>query len=133
MNIREYRKKKGLTMKQLGEAIGVSESSISLYETGKRTPDIDLLMSMADVLGVSVTDLLGIETPKVEYDPTLPWDEPGFQHGTPQDTPKTPQARILAAGIDRMPERDREKALNLVMMMFEQYADFFERSDDDDS
>ena len=131
MNIREYRKRKGLTMKQLGEAIGVSESSISLYETNKRTPDIDLLLSMSDVLGVPVTDLLGIETPTVEHDPVLPWDEQRTQHGTPQDAPKTPQARILAAGIDKMPERDREKALKFVMMMFEQYAEYFEEDKTD--
>lgn len=41
--IRELRKEKGISMKILGEAIGVAESTISLYETEKRMPDADTL------------------------------------------------------------------------------------------
>jgi transcriptional regulator with XRE-family HTH domain len=57
--IREYRKKKGITMKELGKAVGVSESTISLYETGKHEPDLLTIGRIADFLGVTVDDLLG--------------------------------------------------------------------------
>lgn len=36
--LRTLRKQKGITMKQLGAVVGVSESAISLYETGNRQP-----------------------------------------------------------------------------------------------
>lgn len=51
--IREYRKRKGLTQKQLAEAIGVSTPSIRLYELGKRTPSEEMLCQIADALEIS--------------------------------------------------------------------------------
>lgn len=59
LRIREIRKKCGLTMKELGERVGVGESTISQYETGKRQPDYEVLLRIADYFGVSVDYLLG--------------------------------------------------------------------------
>lgn len=61
--IRELRKEKGITMKTLGEAIGVAESTISLYETEKRMPDTDALKKLARYFNVSIDSLLGETTP----------------------------------------------------------------------
>ena len=61
--IRELRKKKGITMKALGEAIGVAESTISLYETEKRMPDTDTLKQLAHYFNVSIDVLLGESAP----------------------------------------------------------------------
>ena len=52
-NIRVLRKAVGMTMKQLGNLMGVSESAISLYETGKAEPDIAMLRKIADYFGVT--------------------------------------------------------------------------------
>ena len=38
MTIRQYRKKWGLTLKQMGRMCGVTEGCISHYETGTRQP-----------------------------------------------------------------------------------------------
>lgn len=57
--IRESRAAANLTMKQLGAMVGVSESTVSLYETGKRQPDNETLVRIADVLDVSIDYLLG--------------------------------------------------------------------------
>lgn len=59
--IREIRKQKGITMKQLGLILGLAESTISQYETGKREPSIEQARKIADALSVSLSDLLGIE------------------------------------------------------------------------
>lgn len=61
LRIREIRKKCGLTMKELAERVGVSESAISQYETGRRQPDYETLLKIADYFGVSVDYLLGKE------------------------------------------------------------------------
>jgi len=57
--IRELRKQKDLTMKDLGNQIGVSESTVSLYENEKRQPDQDTLLRIADYFQVSIDYLLG--------------------------------------------------------------------------
>lgn len=60
-NLRSLRTKKGISMKALGEQLGVSESTVSLYETGKRSPDITMLVRLADFYGTSVDYLIGHE------------------------------------------------------------------------
>ena len=56
-HLRRIRKQKGVTGKALGDAVGVSEYTIYNYEAGRRDPPLDVLVSMADALGVSL-DLL---------------------------------------------------------------------------
>lgn len=73
MKIREARKAKGLTMKELGARVGTTESAISLYETGKREPPYQMLLMIAEELDTTVCYLLGIEQPN--YTPKLSSDE----------------------------------------------------------
>ena len=58
LRIRELRKKSGLTLKKLGKKIGVAESTVSQYETGKRQPDYETLTKIAEIFHVSVDYLL---------------------------------------------------------------------------
>ncbi len=67
--IKILRKQHGLTMKELGSIVGVAESSISLYENGKRQPDYDTLQKIADYFHVSVDYLLGREDSKPSSTP----------------------------------------------------------------
>ncbi|MGV9079662.1 helix-turn-helix transcriptional regulator [Lactococcus cremoris] len=52
--IAELRKEKGLTLKQLGEILGVRDSTLSQYETGKRNPQLGFLQELSDFFGVSL-------------------------------------------------------------------------------
>lgn len=63
LRIRELRKKCGITMKALGAAVGVSESAISQYETGKRQPDYETLLKIGEYFGVSTDYILGSDYP----------------------------------------------------------------------
>ena len=63
--ILKYRKEKGLTQRELGEAIGVSSSAVSQWESGG-TPDVSLLPALSDVLGVTVDALFGRTTARRE-------------------------------------------------------------------
>lgn len=58
--IQKFRKALRLTQKELGEAIGVSSSAVSQWESGG-TPDVSLLPAIADRLGVTVDALFGRE------------------------------------------------------------------------
>ena len=59
MRIRELRKKLGLTQQQLGDLVKVTKVSISCYESGTRTPNLDTLLDLADVLKVDISYLVG--------------------------------------------------------------------------
>lgn len=59
MRLRELRKTRHMSMKELGQLLGCSESTVSLYETGKREPGIEMLLHMAEIFHVSADYLLG--------------------------------------------------------------------------
>lgn len=56
--IAESRKNLNLTQKQLAEEIGVTDKTISKWETGNRLPDAALLMDLCSALQVDVNELL---------------------------------------------------------------------------
>lgn len=69
--LRILRKNKGLSMKELGEIIGVAESTISQYETGKREPDFETLLKLGEFFNVSVDYLLRGDSLSEGKTPTL--------------------------------------------------------------
>ncbi len=56
-NIKACRKKAGLSQKELGKKLGVSQQHIAQYESGKRLPKIETLMRLSRALGVDIDDL----------------------------------------------------------------------------
>ncbi len=64
--LKELRKERNLTMKQLGEILGVAESTISLYESGKRQPDSQTLKAISAFFDVSVDFLIDNEIESTE-------------------------------------------------------------------
>ena len=58
------RKQKGLTQEQLANALGVTNQSVSKWESGQCCPDIQLLSSIAELFEVSVDELLGCNCSK---------------------------------------------------------------------
>lgn len=57
--LRELRKLRGLTQKELAEAIGASERGIQNYEISSRKPTYDVLLALANYFDVSVDYLMG--------------------------------------------------------------------------
>ena len=55
------RKEKGLTQEQLAEKVGVSAQAVSKWENDVSCPDITILPLLADILGVTVDELLGVK------------------------------------------------------------------------
>jgi transcriptional regulator with XRE-family HTH domain len=51
-NIRLFRRAKGITQEVLAEMVDVSGSYIGYLERGKKSPSLDLLVKIADVLSV---------------------------------------------------------------------------------
>ena len=61
--MRHFRTEAGLTLDQLGAAVGVAASQLSLMENGRREPRLSLLSAVADELGIPVATLLEAEPP----------------------------------------------------------------------
>lgn len=59
--LKETRKDRNLTQEDLGKAIYVSKQEVCLYESGKRTPPIDVLIKIANFLEVDFLWLIGME------------------------------------------------------------------------
>ena len=58
-NIRNLRKQKGLGQEELANRIHVVRQTISKWESGLSVPDSSMLISLANELDVTVSDLLG--------------------------------------------------------------------------
>ncbi len=56
--IAENRKAKGLTQIEFAEKLGVSNKSVSRWETGKNMPDVSLFLPICDMLEISVNELI---------------------------------------------------------------------------
>ena len=54
----ELRKEKGLTQSELAEKLGITNKAVSKWETGEAMPDTAQLLPLAEILGVSVDELL---------------------------------------------------------------------------
>ncbi len=60
-NISKLRKERSMTQEQLAEALGVTFASVSKWERGVATPELNLIAEMADLFGVSFDAIVGFE------------------------------------------------------------------------
>lgn len=56
-NIHTLRKERALTQEQLAEALGVTIGAVSKWESSTTTPELEMLMEIADFFEVSVDNL----------------------------------------------------------------------------
>lgn len=57
--LKEMRLKRGLTQKELGEKVGVKQNTFTNWEKGKREPNFDNLIKLANILNTTTDELLG--------------------------------------------------------------------------
>ena len=56
--IAEVRKERGLTQRELADALCISDKTVSKWETGRGLPEVSLMLPLCGVLDISVNDLL---------------------------------------------------------------------------
>ncbi|MER0122893.1 XRE family transcriptional regulator [Streptococcus sp. ZJ93] len=86
-NIKEFRKSKKLTQKQLADLLRVAPTAISAWEVGRNKPLMDKIEQMASIFGIRKSELLG-ETST-----------------TPSDTPNSTVQAINERVVQLHPER----------------------------
>ena len=122
--MRDYRKRKKLSLDDLAVMVDSSKQVLSRYERGERTPKISAAQKIADALDVPLELLLGYE---VHEDP----DEAAIieMEMLEEQVPNTVEARSLAKGIDTMPKEQREAILSMMMGL---YPGIFEKGTEND-
>lgn len=60
--IAQLRKNRSMSQFQLAKTLNIATSTLGMYETNKRKPNMEMLEKLADFFGVSIDYLLGRET-----------------------------------------------------------------------
>ena len=74
--IQEARKAAGLSQESLGERLGVSRQAVSKWESDASVPDLENLIAMSRIFGVTIGALLGVEPPEAPSEGDAP-ESPG--------------------------------------------------------
>lgn len=69
LRLKELREKRRLNQEGLAIKLRVSQSTISAYEVGERTPDLETLIAIAKFFSVSIDYLVGLS--EVRYSVTI--------------------------------------------------------------
>lgn len=101
--LRELRKEKQLTTVQLGELLGIANSSISRYENDLREPKADFIELASEFFDVSSDYLLGKSNDRND---SIDCD-----------------IRRIQRARDNMSTKDKEKMMKVLETMFEEYFD----------
>ena len=54
----QLRKEKGLTQEQLGEKLGVTNKTVSRWETGTYLPPVEMLQELSELYGLTINEIL---------------------------------------------------------------------------
>ena len=127
--LREAMIEKEISASELSRISGVGKSDISYYLKGRYVPKQDKCYMLAKALDVDPGWLMTGYGSKNIADQLkrIADGEEDFD-----DIPRTQEARILAKGIDKLPQEQREQALSVIKAMFAKYSNYFEKENDDE-
>lgn len=103
--IAELRRQNNLSQEALGEALGVTRQSISKWESDSALPEIEKLVAMSRLFGVSVGALLGVEDSGAEE------EAPGADDSGADGTLTEAQLRMVEEIVARYTAALREETL----------------------
>lgn len=63
----ELRKYYTITQDELASRIGVTRQAVSKWETGTAIPDIEILMSLSELYGIPINDILKADLTKIKF------------------------------------------------------------------
>ena len=120
--IRQLRIQAGMSQDDLAHAMGYKDRSmITKIESGKVDISQKKIIAFANVLNTTPAYLMGWTDSKE------PVEEMKLDLFSSDSSPHTPEAQILAKGVDKLPKAQREQALNIIRAVFTQYADYCEK------
>lgn len=106
---------RGMTQRAVADKLGTTEVTVSRYVAGARSPNLETMVELAQILNVSLNDLAGVEAPATARQaPDVKILISCYEKATPADRKvlwslldryMTPEQRIVISSI----EQDEEK------------------------
>lgn len=93
--LRSLREKAGLSVRELARQIGEQHTNVLYWETSGNLPRSNVLLPMAQALGITVEELLGAERPRRVISPGG-------------------RARQLFEAVTKLPRRQQDKILDIL-------------------
>lgn len=114
-NLRETKK---ISQRKIAKDLKISHSTICLWESGKRRPDIEFLEKLANYFNVSIQELLGTEETKKSniIDITLTEEQKALIEKITELNLDNFQCKRLNLYIDRMIEDDKKEEETVKML-----------------
>ena len=114
--IQQKMKEQKISQNRLAKAAQISQSGLSSIISGSVSPKEVTITAIANALNCAVSDLIGesVEDQKAK-------------------APRTPEARIVSGGMDKLPKEQREQILNVIRAMFAGNPELFKRSEEDET
>lgn len=102
LKLRELREKKGLSQTELAAKLGFAQNTLSNWESGKRDPDSDTIVMLAEFFDVSTDYLLGKEKSSAKAEDDITFDD--FTYAMHNES-------------KQLTEKDKEMLLDMARMM----------------
>jgi len=99
-HLKALREKRGLSVRELGRMLGVSHSNVIFWENTGRLPRAEMLLPLAEALGVSVEEVLGKKPSRVV--------SPGGK------------ARQVFEEVSKLPRRQQDQIVKVVSALLTQ-------------
>ncbi len=71
----ELRKYYGVTQEELAVRVGVTRQAVSKWETGTTIPDIEILMNLSEIYGISVNDIIKADLANIKFQKEIVFPE----------------------------------------------------------
>ena len=118
LRLRSLRERRGFSQKEFAAEMDLPTATYNQYETGKRTPDIEMLIRFADYFTVTVDYLIGHDTPSAPPPPP-PFQISRYEQILIEEYREHPE---MWAGIQAMlklfePLSDEENARTITAMV----------------
>jgi transcriptional regulator with XRE-family HTH domain len=98
----EMRKARGITQVQLAQTLDSTQRAITYYENEADYPPVDAIIRLADALGVSADELLGLKNGKAA------------KGRSEQDDPNVRRLWKKFRQVTRLPEKDQRAVIRLI-------------------
>lgn len=104
-SLKNLRKSRRITQSRLAAELGLSTSTISMYECGKREPELELLKKLAAFFGVDMNELTG-QSSEISADPEFSDLLDALRSRS--------EMRMLVSVAKDAPREDVEKAVRII-------------------
>lgn len=71
----ELRKYYGITQEELAVRVGVTRQAVSKWETGTTIPDIEILMALSEIYGISINDIIKADLTNIKFQKEIVFPE----------------------------------------------------------